>query len=119
MYLSKLLLFCLLLHANEAVVWKIEGRDQAIYFDKKLQVWMSITCEKNSCGARKFIEKARTLNLVVPPEDSSQNPGSIYCSFLKGVVLMGVNERGSQNAFCEASDKTMVDLASLSSWAHK
>lgn len=101
--------------ATDSLLWNIEGREYSIYFDKELQMMISSSCEKVDCGARKIAKNAQTLKVNRSQIESSQNPGSLYCHQLKGVVVIGHNERGSQNAFCQTTDKTIVDLSSLGS----
>jgi putative hemolysin len=113
MFLNKLIFLCIFSHATDSIVWNVEGKNHSIYFDEKLQVMLSSSCEKSPCGARVLAEEARKLNLNLSKEEVSKNPGSQYCHQLKGDIVLAKNERGSQNAFCQASDKTIVDLSSL------
>ncbi len=121
MFSNKLLLLIALIIystsalAAEADIWTIDGKAHSVIFDEKLQTLISSSCAKSACGAREMAQKAQVLKVDRSKEESSRNPGSLYCQQLKGVVVIGKNERGSENAFCQAADKTMVNLSSLGS----
>jgi putative hemolysin len=94
--------------------WKADGKSFDTCYDEKLDIVLSASCvaDKN-CGAREFLNKVEDLVLKPTKEQASQNPGSIYCKWLNGKVILGRNERSSQNAFCQAKDGTIVNLSGL------
>lgn len=119
MFLNKRLLFIAMilfstqLIGQEIDIWNIDGKPHSVIYDEKLQIVMSSSCLKKSCGARKLALRAQVLKVDRSKEESSRNPGSLYCQQLNGIVVIGKNERGSENAFCQAADKTIVNLSSL------
>ena len=117
-----LLLSCMFFTAVSAAAacqgarWEVEGKAETICYDEKTDVRMSASCQEKSCEARALVEKARTLDLK-NTESRPKNPGTAYCNFLNGKVVMGENSRGSQTAFCKASDGTLVDLSGMAQHA--
>lgn len=73
----------------------------------------SSSCKKSNCGARKFAEKAKGINPLKSGKQFATNPASIYCNLLNGKIIIGKDKSNSENAFCQANDKTMVNLSSL------
>lgn len=115
---KRLLLIALIIFNSSAIaaevdIWTIDGKAHSVIFDKQLQMVISKTCENADCGAREMARTAQVLKVDRSKEESSRNPGSLYCQQLKGIVVIGKNERGSENAFCQAADKTIVNLSSL------
>lgn len=102
--------------ACQGAKWEVEGKTEVICYDEKTDVRMSASCQEKSCEARTLIEKARTLDLK-STEGRPKNPGTAYCNLLNGKVVMGENSRGTQTAFCKASDGTLVDLSGMAQHA--
>lgn len=107
-------LYALSALASEGVTWQVEGREHSFYYDEKVKMVLSSACKDKACGAKTMIEEAQKISPeIVEPEATLTNPGSYYCRKLKAEVVMGKDQKGSQNAFCMAQDKTMVNLSSL------
>jgi putative hemolysin len=117
MFLNKLVLIVVLwgayASACEKSVWSVEGQMREICFDENLNAVFSADCFQATCEAMTLVKKSRSIHLDKSNIDSSRNPGSAYCKVLHGVVVLGRNERGSQIAFCQAADKSIVDLLAL------
>jgi|GEM_PF-1644218 len=119
MFLNKLFLIFLVsasaswAWACDELVWTVNGKGEGVCYDEKHEAMVSAKCLSASCEAVTFLEKARQLKLSSTRTGTVQNPGSPYCKFLKGTVVIATNERGSQTAFCKASDGSLVELSSL------
>ena len=89
--------------------YRIEGKIREICVSPAVHAWVS---GGPRSGALALLDKAGSVaegreKWAVP------NPGAALCRTLGGQVVLGTNERGSQNSFCEASDGSLVDLSSL------
>lgn len=103
--------------ACEELSWTVNGKKEGICYHKKYEAMVSAICLDKKCGAVEFLKKVKGLRLS--DEGIVQNPGSRNCKFVNGTVVMGANERGSQNAFCQAKDGSLVDLSALGLQAKK
>lgn len=107
-------------HACDEMLWEVNGKKEAVCYDKKLNAILSAKCLKKKCDAAQLLKKSSELQLDEPDDHKTvPNPGTPYCKLLNGTIVMGTNERGSQNAFCKAADGTLVDLSTLGSKAKK
>jgi len=94
-------------------IWSIEGQKTAFCYDDKVKTILSVSCVEKNCGARELMKNSLEMKVESSQKGKSRNPGSIYCQRLLGKVFIGKNERGSENAFCRASDGTFINLSSL------
>ncbi|QDK36764.1 DUF333 domain-containing protein [Bdellovibrio sp. NC01] len=96
--------------------WTANEKDFTVCYDMKTDALLSESCINGSCDARTFLDKVRGVKL--PSEGvNPHNPGSKYCRWVQGTVVIARNARGSQTAFCQGSDGTLVDLAGLAEYA--
>lgn len=122
MFLNKLLIALSFIvsvssaYACDELAWTINGKKEGICYHAKYEAMVSSRCVEKKCGAIEFLEKVKGLQL---PAETVQNPGSRYCKFVNGTVVMGANDRGTQNAFCQAKDGSLVDLSALGLQAKK
>lgn len=86
---------------------------EEICYDGSANAYFSKSCFESVCEAKKIKKKVKSIELSFEEKNPNQNPGSIYCEKLRGEVLIGRNSRGSEIAFCKATDGSLVDLASL------
>lgn len=105
--------FAAKVNSCKATVWTIENKNIEICYNEKLSSYFSKICFLNSCEAQKFKKQSATIQISSLEKEASQNPGSIFCKKLNGEVVIGRNLRGSEIAFCRASDGSLVDLVSL------
>lgn len=95
--------------------WTISGKNLEFCYDSELVGYFSKNCFTTKCDAQKMKIRALTLEISPAEKNVNQNPGSVFCKKLSGEVVIGHNSRGSEIAFCKASDGTLVDLVSLQS----
>ena len=93
--------------------WKISNKLEEVCYDDSLNAHFSKSCFESSCFAKKIKNMAKSIELSIDEKNPNQNPGAIVCDKLKGKVVIGRNLRGSEIAFCKATDGSLVDLASL------
>jgi putative hemolysin len=56
----------------------------------------------------------QTQAAKIQPREGGANPGSIVCNqVLKGIVVMGVDEKGNENSFCKTPDGLLIDSGTL------
>ena len=120
MSFSKLLLLLIVFvsspaFACEIAKWKFEGKAVDICFNKATDAYTSVACARGDCGANQLLKRAASLELksYYAKQVAPANPGEIICRELEGKVMLGLNEKGSENGFCQAKDSTLVDLNSL------
>ena len=117
---SKLLLLLTIFIALPAFAcditkWKLEGKPVDICFNKSTDAYTSSACAKGDCGANQLLKRAASLELksYYAKQVAPANPGEVICRELEGQVMLGVNDKGSENGFCQAKDSTLIDLSSL------
>lgn len=100
--------------ATEFIVWKAENIEYKIYFDKSMNAYFSQDClKKMDCLAKKLVLKARNQKNIDIALNESINPGSPICVKYEGKVLLARNSGHSEVAFCQLSDKSMVELSGI------
>jgi hypothetical protein len=108
-----LLFVCLVTTSSASSIWRAAEIDYSIYYDQKVGMDISTNCQHKECGAKILIVKAKELRMQTKMGEASKNPGSKYCEKLNAKVIIGRNDLGSENAFCQATDGTLVNLSSL------
>jgi len=100
--------------AFEFTDWKVENKVYKIYFDSSLSAYFSQDCIKNEkCLSKNLVLKVRAQNLKTLNQSESINPGSPFCTQFNGKVLLARNSNNSEVAFCQLSDKSLVELSGI------
>ena len=81
-----------------------------VCWDDALKGWLSESCIKEECAAKKFLRNPMKAELVV---HGSKNPASEICHHLKLDVEILKDAKGNQQSYCIFKDKSMVDTAAM------
>jgi hypothetical protein len=121
MYLNKITFLIFIFISSEIFAagvcdeakWLVEGKMQIFCYEPQFSTWISAKCLGKNCDVKSFLKKSKSLRYTNSKNYGSENPGSKICQHFNGRVLIGRNERGSENAFCQANDGSMVSLSAL------
>jgi hypothetical protein len=71
-------------------------------------VYLSSDCDLMNCEAKKGMEQIGSIKIESEDLAGGKNPFSVKCTkYLKGTVLVGLDQSGNELAFCKFSDGSM------------
>jgi putative hemolysin len=97
--------------ANKKITFTHYPEERITISEKCASLEKNVFC-KNIDFLKTLHDQKLATNLEIAP--GGANPGAVVCNqVLKGIVVMGVDEKGNENSFCKMPDGLLIDSGTL------
>lgn len=100
--------------ANSCELYTGIKTKEKICWNEKHNAYVSAVCQKKSCEALNFFESKKPKSKIEIKTRGGQNPSAMYCHHLKLPVMVLKDPRNYEQSFCQFSDGSLADAASIS-----
>jgi hypothetical protein len=112
--------------SNEITAFTVGTKKVQFYHYPEQRITVSKKCDQipkgQFCDEIAFLPNLKTMTekAKLGPNRGGMNPGSRVCSeVLKGLVLMGLDEKKNENSFCQLKNDLLIDTGTLTYYSMK